>query len=473
NMQSLKESETTSLKFLLTAFCSLDRSSHEQLARHVETAAAACTAVDAAADCAMFSQHNKKAFADAPKFVFESTPLWVDKEGLEQDHESKVVLLNKLAKYRARLVDLGENANAKSKEITGLTTLMDSYRRDPRLGDADLVREQLLDSQRELALVDISRAKIQSQIDVIAAQVGETKDAGPFHKFKQTNFTLPSPCDLCGQSIWGMGKGKTCSECGFNVHHRCELRVSPSCSGVKSSGHGRVGSSSVSRKTSASFGAAVEGVSNRSSVAGDGGEWSPDASTRVSQGLLGVGGRRLETMESSVSMSSTLSRAIYSYTKQTDEEISVTEGDIVEIVEPDLDGWTKISLGGHEGVVPTSYLEPCSSTSTASAASPSTVGSATVAAASSPSSAAAAQAHAQTQNKRASVVHGSLGAIRNSMTDLGSALMLYDYEALNDEEITVKERSPVKIVEPEQDGWVKISFKGKEGLVPATYVGKR
>ncbi|KXS10459.1 hypothetical protein M427DRAFT_476751 [Gonapodya prolifera JEL478] len=437
NMQSLKESETTSFKSLLTAFCTLDRSSHEQLLRHLEVVSTSCNAIDAASDCAMFSRHNRKGIADAPKFSFESTPMWVDNSELEQDHESRVVLVNKLAKHRARLSDVGDEVAGKSKEVMGLTTLRDSYRRDPHLGDPEVVHEQLLDSQRDLVFLDITRAKLQAQIDTISGQIGDAQQDGPSHKFKQSNFTLPTACDLCGQSIWGMGKGRACSECGFNVHNRCELKVPPVCSCVKGSGHTRPASSG-SRKTSYN----ADTASNRASVIANGADQSPNASGRLSPGsLLGAGGRVLTTMESSISVTSSLSRAIYSYTKQDDEEISIKSGDVVQIIEQDSDGWTKISVDGREGIVPTSYLEPCSA---ASGSTPSTA---------------------------TTMTHGlSPSSATQKARTLGSATMLYDYDAQNDEEVSVKEGSPVKLVEDERDGWVKVAFNGREGLVPVSYL---
>lgn len=50
--------------------------------------------------------------------------------------------------------------------------------------------------------------------------------------------------------------------------------------------------------------------------------------------------------------------ALYSYTAQTDEEMNIAEGEELEIVENNVDGWTKVknAMSGNSGMVPTNYL---------------------------------------------------------------------------------------------------------------------
>ena len=51
--------------------------------------------------------------------------------------------------------------------------------------------------------------------------------------------------------------------------------------------------------------------------------------------------------------------ALYSYTAQNDEELNVAEGDELEIVESDKEGWTRVKNAayGVSGIVPTNYLK--------------------------------------------------------------------------------------------------------------------
>lgn len=61
---------------------------------------------------------------------------------------------------------------------------------------------------------------------------------GPFHilqepvphKFKTTSYLSPTWCDHCGSLLYGlMRQGVQCSDCGTNVHHRCQQLVPKSC----------------------------------------------------------------------------------------------------------------------------------------------------------------------------------------------------------------------------------------------------
>ena len=53
-------------------------------------------------------------------------------------------------------------------------------------------------------------------------------------------------------------------------------------------------------------------------------------------------------------------KIMFPYTASQEDEITVKEGDIVEIVEKvtDQDGWMKIRLGSKEGLMPDNFLEP-------------------------------------------------------------------------------------------------------------------
>ncbi len=51
-------------------------------------------------------------------------------------------------------------------------------------------------------------------------------------------------------------------------------------------------------------------------------------------------------------------RAIYAYVAQSNEEITLNEGDVVTICGPDQGGWQEVSLGPRRGWAPSSYLAP-------------------------------------------------------------------------------------------------------------------
>uniref|UniRef100_H2XJI6 SH3 domain-containing protein n=2 Tax=Ciona intestinalis TaxID=7719 RepID=H2XJI6_CIOIN len=48
---------------------------------------------------------------------------------------------------------------------------------------------------------------------------------------------------------------------------------------------------------------------------------------------------------------------IYSYDAQDTDEISFTEGDIIEILKEDASGWWSGRIGNREGLFPGNYVE--------------------------------------------------------------------------------------------------------------------
>lgn len=60
------------------------------------------------------------------------------------------------------------------------------------------------------------------------------------HKFSPSNYYHPTWCDHCGSLLYGLfNQGTKCSECGLNVHHRCQKQVPKTC-GMQRERHGRI-----------------------------------------------------------------------------------------------------------------------------------------------------------------------------------------------------------------------------------------
>lgn len=61
------------------------------------------------------------------------------------------------------------------------------------------------------------------------------------HKFKTTSYYSPTFCDHCGSLLYGlMRQGVQCSDCGLNVHHRCQQMVPKTCGVSSSEKRGRI-----------------------------------------------------------------------------------------------------------------------------------------------------------------------------------------------------------------------------------------
>ena len=48
--------------------------------------------------------------------------------------------------------------------------------------------------------------------------------------------------------------------------------------------------------------------------------------------------------------------------------------------------------------------------------------------------------------------------------------MTFDYDAENDDELTLKEGDIVKVLDQEEEGWWKGELKGKIGVFPSNFV---
>ncbi|KAJ3373119.1 hypothetical protein GGF31_001106 [Allomyces arbusculus] len=48
-------------------------------------------------------------------------------------------------------------------------------------------------------------------------------------------------------------------------------------------------------------------------------------------------------------------QALFAYQAQNDDEVSVQEGDLMEVLKKDVDGWMEVSVNGRTGQIPTSY----------------------------------------------------------------------------------------------------------------------
>lgn len=51
-------------------------------------------------------------------------------------------------------------------------------------------------------------------------------------------------------------------------------------------------------------------------------------------------------------------RVLFDFTAQTDSEISVVDGDIIEVIREEDDGWSLVRYNNSEGYIPTSYYDP-------------------------------------------------------------------------------------------------------------------
>jgi hypothetical protein len=242
------------------------------------------------------------------------------------------------------------------------------------------------------------------------------------HTFKSTSFTIPKSCDYCKSSLWGLSskQGYTCTRCGYNCHLKCELKIPPNCGESKS--NTRYGSGREKR---------IFSSSSRNTITSNGGEEDQRSSLSLS------------SMRSSSYRSdySPMIRALvlYSYVAQGSEELSIQEGEIVNILSTDNgDGWIIAqSSSGMSGLTPANYVKLLTNESTAGTF----------------------------PSQRKNVSH-----VSNQMTKVR---VLYDYNAQSQIELTIRVGDIIEVTNTQItdcEGWWEGKMGLKKGQFPANYV---
>ncbi|CAO3673672.1 unnamed protein product [Umbelopsis vinacea] len=248
------------------------------------------------------------------------------------DDSAAIFLNNYLVKNKRKLNEVNNELSRKLQEVAKLKEKMTDFAQGQKYGTYDEINEVLADAQRHVTVISTYKAKYETEIELITASIGEDGLHAKAHEFKPTSFTIPTTCDYCETTVWGLAKqGMTCKACGYNCHAKCEMKVPPNCTRVKGK---------VDRQKSLS-----RAGSFRPKAGGGNKSESPNSSTPS----LAV---------SSNPTTENRAYAIYDYDAANPDEISIKEGDEVTVVEPDDgSGWIKIRLNSNQGLVPANYVE--------------------------------------------------------------------------------------------------------------------
>ncbi|GAA5995348.1 hypothetical protein JCM5350_003960 [Sporobolomyces pararoseus] len=322
-----------------------------------------------------------------PDAVFEECSVWHDTDEFSTSPTSITYLQNVQLKASSRLKEVSPMFETKKRELTGLKNLRETYEQQPGLGGDTLgVIENLYSMTHDITLLELTQTEQTSLIELISATLGEEGGSERItrgHDFKPSHFVTPSSCVVCQSSIWG--KGLKCSGCSLVCHPKCELKVPVGCGKTSSVGVGG-GGAGVVRSHSKAGGSLKSGMSNlnldRTNSSSAGSINSNYETTSTSSSIPPP--RRsvpppLSTTTATSTASTTsknlpLAQLMYDYQAATAFELTVSEGDQVEILEPqDSSGWTKIKTkDGREGLVPGSYLQQLSSSPSATSSVPET-----------------------------------------------------------------------------------------------------
>lgn len=397
--------------------------SHQDILKdRLATVSAALIEVQPDKDQALFVESNIRPFSLPDDWVFEPCSNYYDTGDVCIDPAPKVFLQNKLARSRAKLRELNPALGKKRADAEKYRVMFTACATDNTSGDTGDAMNSYLDAAHEITALSTPACVLNSEINTIADVLGGDEGGSSPHVFKSSAFSIPTTCGYCKVSIWGLSKqGKTCKSCGLSVHSKCELNVPAECSNV----HGDYKASEILQSPSAvsisesrssvstsfretpkpssspvphntsphveevnrlaraifDFAASssfelnvTEGTVVRVLEEDDGSGWVKVADSEGEKGLVpatyleDVGGRPLEKSEPPQQISQQGSgiyvRALYDYQAQEPEELTIHEGDFVELSSGTnggqnyADGWWEgLSTDGKKGIFPSNYVD--------------------------------------------------------------------------------------------------------------------
>lgn len=407
---------------VMTEAQNIQLSHQDTLKDRLATVSAALAKVQPDKDQALFVESNIRPFSLPDDWVFEPCSNYYDTGDICIDSAPKVFLQNKLARSRAKLRELDPALEKQRTDAEKYRVMLTAYATDNTSGDMGDAMNSYLDTIHEVTALSTSACVLNSEINTIADVLGGDEGGSSPHVFKSSAFSIPTTCGYCKVSIWGLSKqGKTCKSCGFSVHSKCELNVPAECSNVHgnykpseilqspssavSISESRSSVSTSSRETpkpsssvapnasphveevirlaraifdfaaSSSFELNVtEGAVVRVLEEDDGSGWVKVADSDGEKGLVpatyleDASEWPLEKSEPSQQNSQQASgiyvRALYDYRAQEPEELTINEGDFVELSSGTnggqnyADGWWEgFSRDGKKGIFPSNYVD--------------------------------------------------------------------------------------------------------------------
>lgn len=125
-------------------------------------------------------------------------------------------------------------------------------------------------------------------------------------------------------------------------------------------------------------------------------------------------------------------RVVFDYDAEADDELTLKEGDLIRNIVKKEDGWWEGELRGRRGMFPENFVEEIKKSDTR-----------------------------EEKALKKPDVSNETNAV---------AKVTFDYDAENDDELTLKEGDIVKVLNQEEEGWWKGELNGKIGVFPANFV---
>lgn len=236
---------------------------------------------------------------------------------------------------------------SREKEVETLANIVQTYSREPSLGNAMEVAENMLNAYRHSMELRLPRELAESDYDFSFDCLGGDMGSQRPHDFKTASFPKSHSCKACGESIWGIKGGMKCRACPVVVHAKCAHTIAATCAGVKAMQtrpRSMSSASSIMTSPGATPSPSQATFLQRSDTNAT---TRPTPTPTIAESIAPVAGPSKRTMG-------------YDFQGSTELELDVSAGSQLTVINPDDHGWTKVrdDSSGREGLVPTAYLAP-------------------------------------------------------------------------------------------------------------------
>ncbi|CAO3609011.1 unnamed protein product [Cunninghamella echinulata] len=384
--------------------------------------------------------------------------------------DSSIIFLNNiLVKDRKKLDSIGDELSRKSNELGEEDAHCQSIT-DKASESYDIAKDRLMDISRQMTILSTQKARVKSEIDTIIHCIGDEGLRAQTHDFKPSSFTIPTTCDYCKSTIWGLSnKGMSCKVCGFNCHAKCEMKVAPNCSGVRGKINEQPSSSNInyasSIKSPTLTSTPLPSTSTQSTTS-----FTPSSITAASfhQQTTTISSSSSFSTPTNTTMTPFVVEALYDYEAQNDDELSITEGEHLKVVEEPDGGWIKVQRGNDIGVIPENYVKIIEQEQeeqynpTTSSYNDHNI---------------LQQQHQSTSiNEQYSSTITSNDTATTNITNtptestLDYVVAIYDFEAVNADELNLKEGDRIVVTNRDESGWWEGVLNGQSGIFPSNYI---
>ena len=336
---------------------------------------------------------------------------------LSKEYGSYSVLTKSLQNMTIQVVQEQDRIAQKEKAIQGLNSVMEAYTRTPEFGteEAFLEAEQKLEMmKREIRHSEITILRYESKL-ILLSNLGldvekSRRSALELSRNHSSKTASRETKTLTSHSLAALTNNA-------NQDRNSFLDPTPSLLVSHPSGLG-LGCNNNNEDT-----------------------WSPVMNHSAS--FMEVSSSDDEMSEADNSSAKKMATVLYSFQATTEEDISIVEGEIVEIKEEEDNGWCwGVNLKGDEGYFPSSYVQLVSR--------PSTPGSVT-------SSASIPSLHTQ-------------GSTTSAQSRCLKVRSICCYDASENDELSFPEGILIQVVSKEDEDWWTGTFNGKTGVFPAVAV---